>query len=242
MVCRFAFWILVGFLLGASPARGQNPRVYLAWHAPAGMPGATDTLSAPCGSDSTQRDTLYLSFDPGRDSKLFGAGVMLYFRAQPGDTLGPSWWWGGGESNRWNVRIEYPVDSMSFSCKSPWPVNGMAGTVFDRTSGRGRLRVDYAVSADLAGEVKKGTRYCFARLLIPRPRRSLEHCDQPICVEWRDEEFAFGIGEDTDVRADGGDRWVAYNSPGGRVCATYRSALTAKPWDPRPRAQPPKKR
>jgi hypothetical protein len=80
----------------ASAAPDVKPvTFYAAWRAPWGTPRATDHLMVSC-TDEEVRDTLYLTFDPGRDSTIFGMIGEVYFRAQPSDTLGPLWWLGGG--------------------------------------------------------------------------------------------------------------------------------------------------
>src|SRR5262245_50245430 len=131
-------------LLQAAPARASDPRLFLAWHAPYGAPGATSSLNVSC-ADSTVRDTLFCTFISGRTDTLYDIDATIYFKAALGDTIGPSWWFGGGMKNRRNIMIEYPgMDGWS-GCANPWPSNGLALVNYDRTAGSGRLQISYAI-------------------------------------------------------------------------------------------------
>ena len=215
-------------------SEGASPfQVFLAWNAPYATPGARDNIQVACG-DTARRDTLYVSFDPGRDYQTFyGMSVTLSFHAAPGDTLGPLWWFGGGESNPRNVRILFPVVP-GWPCPGPWKTQGMSLPNYGRTSQGGMLDVMYAVSSDSAKALSKG-RYCFARIVFPRPTRDLANCDQPICIECVQSEIGYQIGAKAAGLGAGGHRLVSWNSPGGKVCEPFRGARRVAPWQPNTR-------
>ena len=220
-------------LAAPHPAWSANPTVFLSWHAPYGSPGATQTLVAKCTDDPTVRDTLYLTFETGRNAPtLYGMAATIYFRAMLGDTLGRFWWFGGGERNPRNIRIEWARDSCT-GCTKPWHASGPGSVMYDRTSGSGRLNLLYAVPANLAAPVADSTLYCFARLLFPRPRPGELSCDKPICIEWGIGEFSFELGAQDAHPGREGARYASWNSPHGEVCASYRDVTKARPWRPR---------
>ena len=227
--------VLSGLLATTSMAASSElpvkARFYLSWHAPFGSPRATDTLSAACG-DTSGRDTLWLSMQIDADSTNFYAYSMaLLFRAQPGDTLGPNWWFGGKEANPWNVRVEWVQDSWKDCHKlayfPPWTTVN-----YDRTKESGRLYMNYTIRADRSKVVGRDTLYCLARILFPRPRLGQANCNQPICIEWSFGQFSFDLyGEDT-YPSPGSRRFVSWNSPRGEVCRTFMSAPDSFAGDP----------
>jgi hypothetical protein len=218
-------------------AGGVKPvTFYAAWKAPWGTPRATDHLEVAC-TDEEVRDTLWLTFEPGRDSTIYGMIAEVYFRAQPGDTLGPMWWYGGGALSDVNIVMEWPKpnDPTWKGAGIPWTTNGFGAANYDRTPGSGRLKIVFAVSADTPGRVQAGKRYAFARLLILRGRTHKERCDQPICIEWGGGGVTFDLvaGEEEAPRV-GGSRFVTWNSKNRRACAEYTSASAGRPWTPKP--------
>ncbi len=210
---------------------GEEPKIYLAWNAPYGSPRARDNIEVACG-DTTRRDTLYVSFDPGRDlEKFYGMSVTLRFHAAEGDTLGPLWWFGGGESNPRNIRILFPVEP-GWPCRGPWKVQGVGVPSYARTPEGGLLDVMYAVNSDSAKALPRD-RYCFARIVFPRPTRDMANCRQPICIECVQSEIGYEVGAPAALAGIGGSRFAGWNSPGTEVCAKYRASRKVAPWRPR---------
>jgi len=220
---------------GAAKAKASKGTLYMAWHAPWGSSRATDHLTAACTEEDV-RDTLVLTFDPGRDDSTF-AGVMadLYFRATPGDTLGPMWWFGGGPLADVNLIIEYPKSGDNTWGVAPiaWKVNGFGAAKYDRTGGTGHLKIVFAVPSDNAGPVQAGQRYAFARLLILRGKPSKARCNQPICIEWASAGLTFDViaGEE-DASTTGGHRFVSWNGRAGASCGEFARAPSG--WKPKP--------
>jgi hypothetical protein len=212
--------VLASLLVAPAMAAGA-PRLYLTWHAPYGEPGASATLEAPCGTDSTGRDTLFLVFEPGRDDTSFiGLDVTLYFRAASGDSLGPMWWFGGGTQNPRNIQIQF-MDQHHPGLAWPWKWAGFGASAYDRTRGTGRLQITYGVALQQTqADMRDSTRYRFARILIPRPLASQPSCQTPVCIEAQ-AELAFRQGEDTQGTGVGSRRYVSWNSPAGEVCGAF---------------------
>jgi hypothetical protein len=218
-------------------ARFPDPVVYLSWHSPYGMPRATEDLTPSHGAN--QRDTLWLTFEPRRTSKLFGMSAQIAFRAQPGDTLGDAWRFGGGTTNPHNIVVEFP--QRSWPAKSPWSVPGFGGAHFDRKDGNGRLDIIFAVNADSAGPVENGGRYAFARILFPS--MTTAEARQAVCIEWVSSEVSFAIGAPDAHPGRGGSPFASVSSPGCAVCRTYRDArriAPIKPFSPLPGTTTPK--
>jgi hypothetical protein len=214
----------------ATHAKGT---LHMAWHTPWGTPRASDHLVAAC-IEEDRRDTLVLTFDPGRDSDTF-SGVMadLYIRALPGDTLGPMWWFGGGALSDVNLIIEYPKAGDGTWGPAPiaWKVNGFGVAHYDRTSGTGHLQIVFAVPYENAGPVKAGQRYAFARLLVLRGKPSKALCKQPICIEWASAGLTFDVQAGEEAAAtSGGHRFVTWNGRPGASCGDF--AKTPTGWKP----------
>ena len=180
------------FAPGARDSFGE-PQLYLSWHAPYGMPGASDAITFVAG-DTSRVDTLYLSFEPGRDGPTFeGMWVRLYFHPQPGDTLGPYWRYNSGERNWGNLRIQSDPDG-TFPCAQPWIRNGVGQPLYDFDPGGSRLDFAYVVLRDEdAVPLSSRTRYCFARVLFHQNEWQLTGSDQPVCIEWKEARFSIGI-------------------------------------------------
>jgi len=223
----------------AAPSKGpatddQPPvQVFLSWRAPYGQPRAKQAIMAPCGRDSSVRDTLWVSFVAARSwPTLYGVGMHFRFRAVAGDTLGPYWWLGQGGPPR--LEIQYP-DPDAWGYRRPWNVNGPAFPYFERTPNTFRLVITYIVNADSAGSVEAGVPYVLARMIFKRPTPDLPRCDQPICIEWSDSEFAFTTETGAANHAPGGQRYVTWNSPRGDACSEFTSSRAApQPWKPKP--------
>lgn len=201
-----------GARAAAAPADtgGREPSIYLAWSAPYGMPGARDAIITSC-SDSTAADTLFISFDPGRDhERLIGIDANVFFRPLPGDTLGPYWYLGR------NIRVDFeePPDGIP----TPWPVMGVGMPRYRKDPEIGQLPLTFSVPASDAGPVKGGTRYHFARIIL-KHRGVMEGCGQPVCVELYRLKPSYGPSGTWIMT---GERFVSRNSPDGGVCSEYR--------------------
>jgi hypothetical protein len=209
-----------------------EPQLYMAWRAPYGTPGATDTLSVPY-DDTTRVDTLYLSFETGRDAPHFyGAYARVYFHPPTGDTLSTYWHWGRGWWNQGNLRVEYDPDG-TWPGPQAWVNRGQGAALFDfgESAHSGRLDLVYAVRDDQTAPVQAHTRYCFARVMLRQKKCTLPGAHQPVCIEWMQARLSFGQG---DVYATHGPgRFVSANSPSGDVCEPYRRTPMPGSWHPK---------
>jgi hypothetical protein len=216
---------LVALILASLPslAAAGEPRMFLSWHAPYGLAGATDSLTRAPG-DTTTVDTLYLAFDPGRSTPTFvGMTATLHFRGvnprAPSDSLSPAWNPAVGSTPPRLMRVEFPLDPPA-SCPSPWQGSGFSIVSYKRTPLTGQLRLVYAVPQDAASPVDSGTVYTFARLALRRPAVAA-WCRQPLCIEWALGSFAYSAGQEPTFE-HGGDRFVSLNSPGGEICSPWK--------------------
>ena len=204
-----------------------NARMYLAWHAPYGQPRALEVLSAACG-DTSSKDTLYMSFDPGRSTDHFlGLTATVYFWAAGSDSLGAHWQFGDRE-NYHGLEVQFLPRVSGFD--SPWPEQKMGRAGYSFTSASGKLRMILAMRKSEAVVVKGGTQYVFARLLVPRPAAMTPGCDRPMCIEWAVAGIAYDLGDAPEVNR--GSRFAAWNSPGGRSCDPMRHFAAPVPWAP----------
>lgn len=204
--------------------REGHPGMFLSWNAPYGLPGASDAISVSC-DDTTRVDTLYMTFDPGEDvANLLAVDATLTFRAAPGDSLGPFWDMARSGANPWNLRLEF--DEPPPGCPSPWPVSGSADLSYRLRKDAGELNLSYFVPASQSGPVAGGSRYFYARVMIRLRRGYLKGCGQPVCIELS--RLLVGLREGgRPITA--GERFVSWNSPGGKVCADYRKR-GVMPW------------
>jgi len=198
------------------------PELFLAWRGPYGSKRAVQNVTMR-GGEGARPETLYLSFDPGRDSdKFYGMDVTLLFRVPSGDTLGTLWNFGGGTMNRRNVQIEFPADS-SWGCPKPFPAAGFGAPNYRRDPQTGELQIIYAVPVEQAAAIRGGRRYCFGRVIIPAAAELDEGHGQAICVEWVKADLGFALeGDGTTVLGRPVERFTSINSPGAKVCASFR--------------------
>jgi hypothetical protein len=206
------------------------PQIFMAWHAPHGMPGATDTLTFAPG-DSTRVDTLYLSFETGRDIRKFiGMWARLVFHPAEGDTLGEYWRFASGEANQGNLQLQFDPDG-TFPCAQPWIRAGAAFPKYEFDPHAGVLELFY-VNLNLPSivAVDGRVRYCYARVMFVQKRADLAGARQPVCIEWT--RAVFSAGRDDAVAERGPARCVSVNSPGGGVCAPFRRDRGPSPWLP----------
>ncbi len=206
------------------------PQLYLAWHAPYGMPGATDTISFGAG-DSNRVDTLYMSFETGRHvGRFLGMFARLTFHPAAGDSLGSYWNYDYGWPNYRNVEIQFDPDG-TFPCPQPWirAGAGFPDFTFDPTGARLEL---FYLNLNLPSVIPvDGTvRYCYARVMFRQRRWNLPGARQPVCIEWS--RAVFSAGHEDAVARGGIGRSVSVNSPDGSVSAPYRRAPGPVPWSP----------
>lgn len=235
----------LALLVAASAARADSlsvatapvrpPTLYLSWAAPHGSPRARTDQMLPSGTEAAF-DTLYLTFDPGRDAPtLFGISADLYFRANAPDTLSRLWSFNDRAEEDNNAVLEFasPRDS-SWGAPSPWTAQGFGGRKYGRTPGSGRYQIVYAVSEQVAGPVRAGQRYAFARLILPRGQQSIEHSDQPVCIEWATAGLTFVLDSgEVDAARQGGSRFVTWKSKDRRACADYTGIAAPGSWKPK---------
>jgi hypothetical protein len=212
--------------VGDSISEGQ---LFMAWHAPYGMPGARSDLSFACG-DTGRVDTLYLTFETGRNLPQFLAlFARLYVRPLAGDTLGTHWRYGKDDTNNGGLLIQMGPDS-TFPCAQPWGRTGMGVPRYEFSAFQGQLLMIYAVALGSGVPVRAHQRYGYARLLFKHSLCALPGARQPLCIEWFEARYSGG-GRQLGITGGPG-RFVTINSPGGGVCAPYRSSLRPPRWQP----------
>ena len=210
-------------------SRAPDARLYLTWHAPFGQPGATDQIMAACG-DTTAKDTLYMCFDPGRDVDHFQSlTATLYFWAAGGDTLDPHWKFGEGRSFR-RLEVQFAPGGVP-GAEPAWPASTFAASGYGSTRASGKLLILAAGPAGQGWPLKGGQPYVAARLLVPRPAARSRGCDRPVCIEWSLALLGLGGGQLPEVKS--GQRFVSWNSRGGKVCAPMREFAAPPPWQPK---------
>jgi hypothetical protein len=236
----------VGVVLGPPAARAvqlppadttraaEGARIYLSWHAPYGQPSASDQLMSACG-DSTSKDTLYLCIDTGDDAPKFQSfTATLYFWAAPGDSLDPHWLFGEGQQFH-RLVVEYAPRDLP-GVEPAWPASAYAASGYSTSKASGKLRMIAAGPDGQGWPLKGGQTYVAARLLVPRAPAKSRACERPVCIEWSLAMFGLGGGKLPEIHA--GQRFVSWNSKGGKVCSTMRSFAAPTPWKP-PKAAPP---
>jgi hypothetical protein len=212
--------------LGDSLSEGQ---LFMAWHAPYGMPGARSDLAFTC-DDTSRVDTLYLSFETGRELPQFVALFgRLYLHPAFGESLGTHWRYGRGDPNNGGLLIQMDPDG-TFPCSQPWLRPGMGAPRYEFAPSLGELQIIYAIPLGEGGPVKADQRYCFARLLFKRWRCQLAGARQPLCIEWFEGQYSGG-GRDLGI-THGSGRFVSINSPDGSVCTPYRRTHKPPLWQP----------
>jgi hypothetical protein len=236
---RLALPLLVALGSWAAPALAgtetpEAARIFLSWHAPYGMPGASSNLNLAPG-DTTREDTLYLTCDPGVEAPgLIATTCVLTIRAAAGDTLGPYWRFGRGTRDLRNVRVTFAADSAS-ALLVPWKLGarGAGGVGYDYSSASGTLMVIGAVGSAWADSMRPGTRYVLARTLFRHPPAEVAGTGRPVCVEWS--QAKLNLHGQRDLIIERGDRFASWNSPGCEVCRPYRGPSVPKAWKPKSR-------
>jgi hypothetical protein len=209
----------------ADTTSAYTPQLYLSWRQPYGMPGASDTLTIVPG-DTTRIDTLFLSFDPGRDApRFFAMSAQLDFHPQPGDTLGPYW-----QFQRGMLRMEFDPDG-TYPCPQPWIAHGFGVPTLQFDPGRLRLDMIFAVRVEDTAPVAAGTRYCFGRVMLVQKHCRLPGASQPVCIEFAVGRMSFG-GPDV-ITSEGPQRWVTVNARDGGVCSEVRHHPAPEAWRPK---------
>jgi hypothetical protein len=204
-------------------------RVFLSWNAPHGDPRAREVLTVACG-DTTKRDTLYLTFEVGRDSTpVIGLDAEIRLWPAPGDTLDRAWWF-ESRSNPAHLLADFNMSDVPGG--SIWAAQGAGGV---RTvSGRDTafIRMVWAVRERDAVMLYGGRNYVFARLLVPRPR-SPGVCARPLCFELNYARMATSV-MNTEVIRSGG-KWLSWNPGGTTPCAPRVQQGRVPVWRPRSR-------
>ena len=230
--------LIAALAAATTPARADEPKVYLTWGAPYGQPGARDQVQVT--NDSTRVDTLYLSFDPNDFAPAFvGLTAGLYFSAQAGDSLGPFWSFARDGVNPGSLRVDFDVTP--YQAISPWKSTGMGFPKYERLAGGGRLTFIYAVPSDAGVPLQAGKVYALGRVYISHRRATLAGHTQPTCIEWRDADFS--LSPETSAQTKGaGKSTTAWNSPDGKACAGRGVQSSAAPADSASgKAKPPAK-
>ncbi len=210
-------------------ANNERARIFLSWDAPWGMPRASRT-HWPKSGDPRAADTLWLCLLPGRTSVGFlGFMADLYFRAAPGDTLGPWWHMEHGAPNNGGVIAEFGPDDESFPQRQPWKSSGIPYAKMDRTPGSAHLQLLFAVPYTQAAPVIPDSIYTLCRVIF-RHRRNLPGAGQPVCIEWGSSSLDYWLKDS--VGCNRGERFVSYASDRD-VCETFR------PIEPKPPASSP---
>ena len=216
-------------LLLGTPALAQNAsgRFFLSWNAPHGQPRASEILTVSCG-DSSMRDTLYLCFDPGRDStELIAADVEIRLWPADPDTLDRHWRF-ESRSNPAHLLADFNL-SDSPGAEPIWTASGAGGIRTVSKPDTGFIRMVWAVRESDAAVVRGGRLYAFARLIVPRPYLR-EACARPLCFELVYGRLAHGIRDTEVVRQ--GRRWVSWNPGGTAPCAERVRQSRLTPWRP----------
>lgn len=220
--------ILLTLLLSASTGQADPPRLYMAWHAPYGTPGATDNVMSHCGDGG--RDTLFLTFETGRDTtRLDGLESILYLRAPAGQPLSRRW-----EDERF-IEVYFPSDSIPGVTRMWQGALSMNFAFYDKTSGSGRLRLSQTRPRPVA--LRDHTPYLYARVLISHPPGDTEGCDQPICIEWATGQMVVDTTASSILSGHAGHEYVTINSPNGAVCESYDFRTSPE----EPKAAPPRR-
>ncbi|HTR97841.1 MAG TPA: hypothetical protein VMH61_08065 [Candidatus Acidoferrales bacterium] len=207
-------------------AHADSARLYLSWNRPWGMRGASATHMPNCGRPDAA-DTLYLCFLPGRTCVGFCSfSAQLYFRAAPGDTLGPYWQMEKGGGNHGELTIDCGPDE-TFPQRQPWPTAGMMVAHMDRTPASAHLILGYAVAYNVARPVAPDSVYTLARVILHH-HHDLRGCRQPVAVEWASAQLGFWLHDEPIVNR--GERFAAYAGD-LKICDPFRRSAGA--WEPR---------
>jgi hypothetical protein len=215
----------------ALAATTREPQLMLSWHAPYGMPRASETLVEACG-DTGRVDTLYLSFmvdraRPGLDSM----SAVVYFDPAPGQTLGDFWAFKSGEANGGSLFVEF-APFADVIAEPPWNGIGDATVAYDHQSGRGRLELSFSVPDFAVVGLEEETPYGFARVRIHHRRNTLSGCDQPLCIQWGVGTLFFTTGRQLEIDR-GPHRFATRNAGAIDPCATQRAKVAPKAWRPK---------
>jgi hypothetical protein len=215
---------------GAEPA-AASPTIHLSWRQPWGHPGAVEHLTAAC-DDTAAVDTLYLTFEAGRDAATFyGMFARLRFIPASGDTLMPFWHFQRGTENTGGLWAWFDADS-ALPVPDPWPVAGNGAPAYVQGPEGGRLDLVYAVPSTGAGPIDSSTTYCYGRIMIHhRWLKRAAGCERPMCIEWAEAKASFGSGGDVEA-GPGGHRFVTWNSTDRAACIPVQRAMKTRAWRP----------
>jgi len=216
------------------------PRIYLAWGAPFGQPGARDHIAQACG-DTAATDTLYVSMDPmAVRPRFIGWLATLYFRAAPGDTLPAFWQYATGGPGRSPVRNEVADARTPMPGEPAWPeLQAFGGGHMDHTGSSARLRMVAAVDLNKAPLLVPGRRYTLARVIVRRPATTEAGCGRAMCVELATIQCTFGEHTAQEPVSHVGQRFARMNDPQGEACgdAVPAASRTDRPKPPPKRSR-----
>jgi hypothetical protein len=205
----------------------DGSELFLTWNAPHGQPRASTERRHACGRG--QRDTLYLSFRPGRPSDTFIAFMgTLQFRAALGDTLGTWWHFGGKGEHEEGLRCQYEIPPVEGHWQ-PWRVTGLMWQEYTWRPEVGTLKLLYAVPDTKTAPVSDDSVYVLGRVML-EDDATLEGCRQPVCIEWREATLSYSSRREPIITQ--GLRFVSWNSPAGAVCAPFQQAGRTRAWRP----------
>lgn len=211
---------------GGAAWAAAAPRIFLSWNAPYGSPRAVQDLRAAC--DSTRRDTLYVCFDPGRDStELVAIDAELRLWPADGDTLDRHWWF-ESRSNPAHLKADFNVADVP-GATAPWSESGAGGIRTTSSADSARIRLVWAVRSRDFAVVRGGHRYSYARIVVPRPPPG-PACARPVCIELTYARLTYEVGRRDLVRR--GVRWATWNREAGDPCGGRARANPVSPWYP----------
>ena len=143
-------------------------------------------------------------------------GAELYFRAAPGDTLGPWWHMNGDGQNKGALSADFGPDG-SFPQRQPWAASGFGAIRMYRTAASARVSLIFAVPHTGAVPINADSVYTLCRVML-RHHRVLPGCSQPVCVEWASAGLGYGLKDEPTVNR--GERFVSYASDES-VCESF---------------------
>ncbi len=159
----------------------QQGRMFLSWHAPRGVPGATDTLRTAC-DDSERIDTLYVSvFTPLDLPNVIAMSATLHFSAEGPDSLGPFWDFKSGHANERSMFIEFDL-GLTMGCPQPWRAAGSGAVRYDLAGATSELQLEYAIPSEQSIPITPEEQNCVARIRILEKRPHLGGCAQAVRI------------------------------------------------------------
>jgi hypothetical protein len=231
-------FVILGLVLAtfhaAEPGAGTSearPQAFLTWHAPYGMPGASDRLVTTC-DDTLTVDTMFVSFRTYQNRPaVLAMSTSLLFHPAEGDTLGPFWHFKRGWENEGNLLIDFDRVAIPV-VETAWDAMGVGHVTYDHRSGRGRLDFEFRLPTENRKPLIGGNTYVCARVRIRHRRPTLGGCGQPVCIELTGLQLKLATSREIEIDPSG-HRFIGWNSPDGRVCQARSRLATQRPWRPK---------